>query len=160
MKKIILIAVAAILAVSALAQDGKSLYSKYSNEKNVSAVYISPAMFKIMGKLPEVEIGDDDVNLTPLIKTLTGMYILSSENSEVNSQMTSDVAALVKAGKYEMIMEAKEDGETVRIYTVSKGEIVTSFVLFVVEKDECDFICIDGNMPREQLEAALARAVK
>lgn len=159
MKKIILIAVAAILAVSALAQDGKSLYSKYSNEKNVSAVYISPAMFKIMGKLPEVEIGDD-VNLTPLIKTLTGMYILSSENSKVNSQMTSDVAALVKAGKYEMIMEAKEDGETVRIYTVSKGEIVTSFVLFVVEKDECDFICIDGNMPREQLEAALARAVK
>ena len=39
MKKIILIAVAAILAVSALAQDGKSLYSKYSNEKNVFFCY-------------------------------------------------------------------------------------------------------------------------
>lgn len=159
MKKIILIAVAAILAVSAFAQDAKSLYSKYSNEKNVSAVYISPAMFNIMGKLPEVEIGDDDVNLTPLIKTLTGMYILSSENSTVNTQMKADVAALVKAGKYEMMMEAKEDGEIVRIYTASKGEIVTSFVLFVVEKDECDFICIDGNMHRKQLEAALARAM-
>lgn len=160
MKKIIVLAVAVLLAVSAFAQDGKSLYMKYSNEKDVSAVYISPAMFRLMGKLPDVEIGDDDVNLTPLIKSMTGMYILSSENTKVNASMTSDLEKMMKSGKYELLMEAKEKGETVRIYTVAKGEMVTSFVLVAIEKDECNFICIDGNMPKEELEAAIASSVK
>ena len=46
MKKIFAIAAAMLVTVSAFAQDGKSIYKKYSDAENVSAVYISPAMFR------------------------------------------------------------------------------------------------------------------
>ena len=46
MKRFILIALAALFGAGAFAQDGKSIYNKYSEAENVSAVYISPAMFR------------------------------------------------------------------------------------------------------------------
>ena len=58
MKRILLLAVLLLSALTASAQSGKSLYQKYSDAENVSAVYISPSMFKLIGKLPEIEIGD------------------------------------------------------------------------------------------------------
>ena len=48
MKKIIAISVMLLIAVGAFAQEGKRLYNKYSAQEGVSAVYISPAMFKLM----------------------------------------------------------------------------------------------------------------
>ena len=56
MKKIALIAAFSLLVATAFAQDGKSIYNKYSDEKNVSAVYISPTMFRLMGSIPEIEM--------------------------------------------------------------------------------------------------------
>ena len=46
----------ALAALTASAQNYKSLYQKYSDDERVTAVYISPAMFKMIGKLPEVRI--------------------------------------------------------------------------------------------------------
>ena len=69
MKKIFAIAAAMLVTVSAFAQDGKSIYKKYSDAENVSAVYISPAMFRMMGKIPDMEVGASEMNLTPVIKS-------------------------------------------------------------------------------------------
>ena len=71
MKKFILIALAALIGTSALAQAGKSIYNKYSEAEGVSAVYISPAMFKLMMKIPDIALEGESVNLGPIIKTLT-----------------------------------------------------------------------------------------
>ena len=40
-----------------------------------------------------------------------------------------------KTGKYELLMEAKDDGEAVRMYTVGDEKTVTSFVMVSQEKD-------------------------
>ena len=129
MKKIFAIAAAMMATVSAFAQDGKSIYKKYSDAENVSAVYISPAMFRMMGKIPEMEVGDSEMNLTPVVKSLTGLYLISSENGSINTKLKADAEAFVKSGKYDMLMEVKDNGETVHIYTITKGDIVSSFVL-------------------------------
>ncbi|MBR2063830.1 MAG: DUF4252 domain-containing protein, partial [Bacteroidales bacterium] len=47
MKKIMTIAFVLLFSVGAYAQEGKRLYNKYSDTEGVSAVYISPAMFKL-----------------------------------------------------------------------------------------------------------------
>ena len=94
MKKIFAIAAAMLVTVSALAQDGKSIYKKYSDAENVSAVYISPAMFRMMGKIPDMEVGDSDMNLTPVIKSLTGLYLVSSENGSINAKLKADAESL------------------------------------------------------------------
>lgn len=156
MKKIIVIAVMLLSAIGAFAQDGKSIYQKYSDEEGVSAVYISPAMFRLIGKVPDLKVEDADVNLGPIIKSLSGLYIINSENPNVNATLKGEIDRLVKAGRYEMLMEAKDSGETVRMYTLGTESIVNSFVMVSVDGEETSFICLDGKMNRDDLEKLLA----
>ena len=152
MKKILAIAVLLIMAVAAQAQSAKSLYRKYADEKGVSAVYISPAMFRLIGRLPEVELNDEDLDLTPVIKNITGMYILNSERPEVSDRLLGEVERYLDSGEYEMLLEAREDGELTRIFTVGNESVVRSFVIINIEPDEVNFISIEGNIPRQKLE--------
>lgn len=160
MKKIIAIAAAMLLALCASAQSSKSLYNKYSGEKGISAVYISPAMFRLIGKLPELELADEDVDISRIIKSLEGMYILSTENLAMGTRICDDVDKLLRSGKYELLMEAKDDGEVMKMYTVTKGELITSFVMLSVNDDEVDFIGFDGQIRNSDFEALIAESQK
>lgn len=159
MKKIIALAAFVLLTVSAFAQEGRTIYNKYSDAERVSAVYISPAMFRMIGKLPDLDIEETSVNLSALVSSLTGLYIIDSENPEINEALKADAVKYIENGKYEMLMEAKDDGETVRIYTMGNEQTVTGLVVFTIEHSECAFICLEGVMPREELEKLLADVV-
>ena len=159
MKKISIIATMLLISIAALAQDGKSIYNKYSDEKNVSAVYISPSMFKLMGSIPDIDMPDGDVNLSPYIKEMSGMYLIDSENPKINEALAADAQKMISKGRYELLMEAKDDGERVRIYIVPDGESITSFVITATEPGECVFISIEGKMLRKDLEKLLANAM-
>ncbi len=156
MKRIVILFAALLLTVTAFAQNGKSLYQKYSDAENVSAVYISPAMFRLIGQLPDMEVGQNNVNLTPVIRSLTGLYILNSENASINASLRSDAERFIQSGRYELLMEAKDGGETVRMYTVGNERTIEGFVLLTAEPDEVTFICLDGSMPRKEFESLIA----
>ena len=128
MKRIIIIATLLLASISTFAQNGKSIYQKYSDAENVSAVYISPAMFRLIGKIPDMNVEGNDVNLAPIIRSLSGLYIISSENPQINSQIKADAEKFINGGEYELLMEAKDNGETVRMYTVGTEKVVNSFV--------------------------------
>lgn len=155
MKRIIIIATLLLASMAAFAQNGKSIYQKYSDAENVSAVYISPAMFRLIGKIPDLKLEGEDVNLAPLIQSLSGLYILDSENSSINAKIKADTESFIKGGEYELLMEAKEHGESVRMYTAGTEKIVNSFVMLSIEGEALSFICIDGKMDRESLEKML-----
>ena len=157
MKRIIILFAALLLTCSAFAQNGKSIYQKYSDAEKVSAVYVSPAMFRMIGRIPDLEMGDDNVNLSPVIRALTGLYILNSENPDINGNLRADAERFIKSGKYELLMEAKDSGETIRMYTVGNDRMIEGFVMLAAEPDEVTFICLDGQMPRKEFEELLAR---
>ena len=157
MKRIIILFAALLLTVSAFAQNGKSIYKKYSDAENVSAVYVSPAMFRLIGQIPDLEVGDDNVNLTPVIRSLSGLYILNSENETVNGSLRADAARFLNSGKYELLMEAKDSGEVVRMYTLGNDRTIEGFVMLAAEANEVTFICLDGQMPRKDFEALLSK---
>ncbi|MCR4860126.1 MAG: DUF4252 domain-containing protein [Bacteroidales bacterium] len=161
MKHLYALAAALLLfAVCASAQNGKSIYQKYSDADNVSAVYISPAMFRLMGRIPDLDAGGEKVNLTSVIRSLSGMYIINSENPEINGSLRNEVERFITSGRYELLMEAKDHGETVRMYTVGTEQIVNGFVMFAAERDEVNFICLDGQMPREQFEQLISEQME
>ena len=160
MKKIITIAVLLLTFICASAQNGKSIYQKYSEVEGVSAVYISPAMFRIMGKLPDLNVEGENVNLAPVIKTLTGLYMINTGSGQVSAKMMKDVDRFISSGHYELLMEAKESGELMRMYTVGTEEIVDSFVMIADDKSETTFICLDGKMNRAELEKVLAEKME
>ena len=66
----------------------------------------------------------------------------------------------ISSGKYELLMEAKEDGQTMRMYTVGSDKVVNGFVMLAAEADEVTFICLDGQMPRDQFEQLLAKQME
>ena len=158
MKKIIVAAVLILSAITLQAQSAKSLYRKYGNEKGVTAVYISPAMFRLIGRLPEVDIEDEDINLKPILKSITGMYILNCENAVVADKLLNDVEKMLDSGKYEMLLEAREEGELTRMFTSGDKKSVNCFILLNIEDYEVNFISFEGEIPREDLENAIAGA--
>ena len=154
-------AIAAMLICAAsFAQSGKSIYNKYSDKSKVSAVYISPAMFRMMGQLPEIDTPDGDFNIAPVVKEMSGLYMIDSENPSINEALRADVEKYISNGSYELLMEAKEEGELVRLYTVGDKDTVNSFVMTAFEKDECVFLCIEGRIPRKELEELIAANIK
>ncbi|MBP5572452.1 MAG: DUF4252 domain-containing protein [Bacteroidales bacterium] len=160
MKKILMVAALMIASVAMFAQNGRSIYQKYSDRENVSAVFISSAMFKIIGSIPDIEVEKDSVNLTPIIKSLKGLYILETTNPDIRESIIIDVNNFVESSKYELLMEAKDSGETVRIYTVGDEQTVESFVMLACEPEEITFICIDGKMARDDLDATFAEMMR
>ncbi len=161
MKKTVLCAIFTVLAtITSFAQSGESIYKKYSGNKGVSAVYISPSMFRMIGKLPDLEIEDTDINLAGIIQTLNGLYIIEAENKSIADALLSDVEKFVGSKKYELMMETRSDDETVRIYTSGNENIVEGFVMLAVESDEVVFISLDGTMPRQELEKLLSKAIE
>ena len=156
MKRIVILFAALLLTVSVFAQNGKTIYQKYSDAENVSAVYISPAMFRLMGQIPDMEVGEDKVNLSPIIRSLTGLYVLNSQNASINGALRADAERFIKSGRFELLMEAKTSGETVHLYTVGSEKLIEGFVMLATESDEVTFICLDGQMPRKEFEELMA----
>ena len=158
MKKLYILATLLLVSVAALAQDGKSLYQKYSDAEGIQAVYISPAMFRLIGRIPDVNFGDQAVNLAPLFKSMTGFYLLSTENPDQGRALAGEVDRFVRSGRYELLMEAKDDGDRTRIYTVGDAETVSSLVLLTYDGSETTFITLDGAMSRSDLDDLFAKA--
>ena len=156
MKKIIAISVMLLIAVGAFAQEGKRLYNKYSDQEGVSAVYISPAMFKLMGQLPDINVETADgkkMDMAPLVRSFSGFYMLSFEKkSAASAELYKEVTSLVNKGNFELLMEVKDDGSTVRMYTLGDEKVVNSFVCIINEEDETMFFSLEGSMNRSDLE--------
>jgi hypothetical protein len=160
MKKIMIIAVMLLMAVGAYAQEGKRLYNKYSDQEGVSAVYISPAMFKLIGQLPDINVETADgkkMDMAPLIRSFSGFYMLNFENkSALSAELYKEVTAMVNKSNFELLMEVKEAGSTIRMYTLGDEKVVNSFVCIINEDDQTMFFCLEGTMNRSELEKLMA----
>ncbi|MCR4843497.1 MAG: DUF4252 domain-containing protein [Bacteroidales bacterium] len=163
MKKLIIIIASLLVAVSAFGQNAKELYNKYSDLKGVSAVYVSPAMFRMIGKLPDMDMeaeNGEKVNLTPIVKNLSGFYLLDIEDTTVADKLYAEVRHMIDGKKYELLFEAKDNGEVTRLFTNGNGKTVSSIILTTKDGDEFTFMSLEGNMDREQLENILAESAK
>ena len=149
-----------LMTVGAFAQEGKRLYNKYSDQDGVSAVYISPAMFKLMGQLPDINIESADgrkMDMAPLVRSFSGFYMLSFEKkSAASEELYKEVTAMVNKSNFELLMEVKEDGSTIRMYTLGDEKVVNSFVCIINEDDQTMFFCLEGTMNRSELEKLMA----
>ena len=117
-------------------------------------------MFRLIGKIPDLKAGDSDVDLSPIIRKLAGLYIISSENPAINASLESDVKRFIASGHYELLMEANDSGQIMRMYSVGSEKTVNSFVMFDIDGSETTFICLDGQMDRDELEKVLAEEMK
>ena len=160
MRRFILSFIIALAAFTAFGQDYRTIYQKYSDDERVTAVYISPAMFKMIGKLPEVRIEDNGLDLAPMIKSMTGFYMLQTDDASLAEKISKDVTRIVGGGKFETLMEVKDKGQKVNILSLGDENLLKSLLLTVFDKEESVFIGIDGLMRRTDVENAVATVGK
>lgn len=146
MKRFYMIIAVMLISVTAFGQTAKSIYNKYNNEKDVSTVYISPTMFKMIGQLPDLEIGDDGVDITPIIKSLKGMYVVDSKNPQVNGSLRGEINALLTKKEFELLLELSDEGQRMKMFTKVQGELISSFIMVVEESNEITFIMFEGKI--------------
>ena len=114
-------------------------------------------MFKLIGKLPDLEV-EEGVDLAPLIRTFGGFYMLDISDASAVSTLKKDVNAMISKGRYELLMEVKEEGSNLHIYTAGNEKIIESFVFIASDGDSVQFICIDGAMNRSDVEKLIVEA--
>lgn len=129
----------------------------------VSAVYISPTMFRIIGQLPDLDVETSDgekINVAPLVRSFEGFYLLSVSDKSKAAELKQEAQSMIKSGRFEMLMEAKDSGSTVRIYTVGDDKTISSLVLLAQEGDSVQFICLEGSINRNDFENLIAQSIK
>lgn len=159
MKKLLLSLLLVAASLGAGAQSANELYNKYAGKKDVSAVYISPAMFKMMKSLPDMDVAgkEDDLDISSIVENLEGMYVIEMENARELPAFKADVDKFLKSRRLELLLESKEEDELTRIYVCQKGDVVSEFVVLTVERDEADLITFTGKMKKEDLSKMLGK---
>lgn len=160
MKKIITITLMLFITLGASAQEGKRLYTKYSNQDGVSAVYISPTMFKLMGQLPDLDFetaNGQKVDMASLVDSFSGFYMLNfNKESAASAELDKEVTTMVSKGNFELLMEVKDNGSTMRMYIYGNEKVVNSFVCMSKQGDQTMFFCLEGSINRSDLEKMIA----
>lgn len=161
-KTILILASIAFFTTGLFAGNARDIYKKYAGKDNVDAVFISSAMFRLINALPEVKSAGEDLDFTPLMKSLTGMYILDSHNESATGDLKRDIESYVGSDSFVLLMEANGGGEKVRMYTSGSDEIIDKFIMFVTENNSsgCTFIALEGKMKREDIEKVVAKSIK
>ena len=124
-------------------------FEKYSDTKNVTYVYISKFMLRMVdaSSAPSVP----GVNTESLMKKLNGIQIISSENKNAIARLKADAQSIVKQGKYELLMQVDDDGDKVRIYH-HEGKQQSAVVMMVEEDDEYSVIVFSGTFTLDDVQ--------
>ena len=85
---------------------------------------------------------------------------LVEDDATVADKLFAEVRHMIDGKKYELLFEAKDNGEVTRLFTNGNGKTVSSIILTTKDGDEFTFMSLEGNMDREQLENILAESAK
>ena len=110
--KTIFVLALAMMSLQANAQVKE--FEKYADTKNVTYVFISKYMLRMAGKVSAPSV--PGVDTKSIMNKLNGIQIISSEDKAASARLKAETQALVKQGKYELLMQVDEDDQKVRIY--------------------------------------------
>jgi len=162
MSKLMAIVLLLMTCISASAQEWSEFFSKYKGKKGIESVYISPDMFQLIGRLPEIEVLDDDINISSAVLSLKGLYVLESENAKISEALLSDVGGFVRSRNMKLIMSGIEDDEKSEIYTLTDGDNISCMVFLSIEdhEKEVDVIVLEGNISKDNLNKLINKSKK
>ena len=141
--------------------NANSFYSKWAEKEGVSATYISRSMFKMIRKIPQIQL-DRPVDLTPVIKNLDGLYMLEFNRLKRNTAdggLRKDIQTVLKG--HEKLMERREGELVTRLFMATDGKTVSSFVMTRMDigSNYGQFVCIEGAIPQSEFEKVIAEGI-
>lgn len=142
--------------------DLPSLFAKWSGKSGVTATYISSSMLRMMEKMPKVQL-NKYVDFSPLIINMDGLYKLEFAPGYSALPLSADIDEVLKAGKYEPLLEKQDEHGSLRLYLMARDNVVTGFALVRIDNhyhSGGQFVCIEGKFPRDRFEKIISEGMK
>ena len=99
------------------------------------------------------------IDIAPLVRTFKGFYLLDISDNYAIESINKDVSDMMKSERYELLMELKDEMDTVHILIAGNDKIVESFVFIAFDGESVQFICVDGAMDRAELERLMSSVI-
>ncbi len=146
LQKTLLCMLLALASITANAQVKE--FEKYADTKNVTYVYISKFMLRLAGKAAAPSV--PGVNTQSIMNKLHGIQIITSEEKGAAARLKADTQAIIKNGKYDLLMQVDEDDEKVRIYH-REGKQQSVVVMLSDDDGEVSVIVFSGSFTLEDV---------
>ena len=132
MKKYILILLVAVLPASGFAQ---SLFDKFEDRDEVTAVIVSKGMFNLISKIDPGVDDPEAKEFMDIAKSLTGLKVFTTDDPKIGSEMSVSVNKYLKTSRLSELMRIKDKDANVKFY-IKEGkdsDHVSELLMFVTE---------------------------
>jgi len=118
MKKLIIVAVIALMSTATFAQ---GIFDKFEDKEGVSSVVVNQKMFKMLATMG-LDVDDPEAQgFIDMAKKITGLKVFTTDSESISSEMNSTVNSYLKSTKLEELMRIKDGDQTVNFY-VKEGK--------------------------------------
>ncbi|ADV47415.1 DUF4252 domain-containing protein [Cellulophaga sp. E16_2] len=121
------------LVVTPLIGFSQSLFDKYEDSDNVSAVIVSKSMFNLLSKI-DVEVDDQDAkDFMDIAKSVSSLKVFTTEDKATSADMAVNVAKYLKSSSMEELMRVKDKDANVKFYIKAgkDDDHVSELLMFV-----------------------------
>ncbi|SDR85463.1 DUF4252 domain-containing protein [Gramella sp. MAR_2010_147] len=132
-------------------------FEKYEDMKDVDAMVMTSKMFKMLAKVDLSENDPEAREYMKLIENLDRIQIYKSSNSNVMSQMETDVKSYLQKGSLEELMRVNDGGQNIKFYSLpGKNDNYVRELFMFLEGSEGDkpmtvILSITGEIDLSQL---------
>ena len=152
MKRIITITVTAIilLLTGANAQTLNGFFEKYDKDSRFESVSVGKFLFNLALLSDDLKSEDRE-----MLANLREIKILTSKEvpeASFAANVMRDLDRVIEKGDFESLVEVREKGERVNIYTRMDGNYVTDLLISVREAGEMNLVWLNGKFSPEMIE--------
>lgn len=145
MKKIIVTIVTVMVCYTGFSQ---SMFDKYEDLDNVSAVVVNQSMFRLLSNI-DVEVDDPEAkDFMDIAKSLKNLKVFITEDKGVSADMMGTMNKYLKSNSLEELMRVKDKDANVKFY-IKQGkdaDHVSELLMFVTGiKDSGVDINVNGR---------------
>ncbi|WP_422079698.1 DUF4252 domain-containing protein [Ulvibacterium sp.] len=145
-----------LIAALPLLGFSQSLFDKYEDLDNVSAVVVNKSMFNLLAKI-DVEVDDPEAQeFMDIAKSLNNLKVFITEDKNISADMKSSVDKYLRSASMEELMRVKDKDTNVKFY-IRPGkddDHVRELLMFVTgikDREEMKDVEINGR----QIETVL-----
>ena len=131
-------------------------FEKYVDNEDFTVVFISPKMFEMISML-EIEnmVDEDDVEdidlkeVREMIGNIKGLRVLETEKNPLG--YFKEAVNTINTKDYDLLVSVRDEGENVRIWTKTTGEVVNELFLLVGGEDEFVMLSFIGDIDLKKI---------
>lgn len=131
-----------------------ALYKKYEKSNSVTRVYISQMMLELT-KSANLQMDDDVSDIIDSFDSVTGFYLLETEDPTLMPDLKKDFMKEVNAKKLELLMEVNDE-DRVLFYARKEGNYFADVYMIVEEEnEEIVVIMVSGKLSQQNINRLL-----